>query len=279
MAEAALSDIRVLDLAGEIGVYAHEAPRRPRRRRHPHRAAGRRSAAQRRPVLARRAAADRSLYVLQPQHEQAQHHARHREAATAAPSSRSWSPRADIVVETFEPGYLDSLGLGYDGLATIRPDIILTSITGFGQDGPHAHYRWSRHRRRGDERHDDARRREARIRRTCPYGNQGYIGAGIQAAARDDDGARSSRQHRRRAARRRVDAGGALHRPGDGDDDLRHERSDVARAPAPAASSRSTSPASACTNARTASIFAYLGTPGGAPWTVMLDWMNSEGTR
>ena len=48
---------------------------------------------------------------------------------------------ADIVVETGDPGYLDGLGLGYEGLSAIKPDIILTSITGFGQTGPHAHYK------------------------------------------------------------------------------------------------------------------------------------------
>jgi benzylsuccinate CoA-transferase BbsE subunit len=47
---------------------------------------------------------------------------------------------ANVVVETFEPGYLDGLGLGYEGLSKIKPDIILTSITGFGQTGPHAKY-------------------------------------------------------------------------------------------------------------------------------------------
>src|SRR3989337_2249274 len=47
----------------------------------------------------------------------------------------------DAVVESFTPGYLDGLGLGYEGLCRIRPDIILTSITGFGQWGPHAHYK------------------------------------------------------------------------------------------------------------------------------------------
>src|SRR5713101_5540108 len=36
---------------------------------------------------------------------------------------------ADVVVETFEPGYLDGLALGYKGLAKIKPDIVLTSIT------------------------------------------------------------------------------------------------------------------------------------------------------
>ncbi len=47
---------------------------------------------------------------------------------------------ADVIVESFDPGYLDTLGLGYNGLSRIKPDIILTSITGFGQTGPHAHY-------------------------------------------------------------------------------------------------------------------------------------------
>jgi crotonobetainyl-CoA:carnitine CoA-transferase CaiB-like acyl-CoA transferase len=47
-------------------------------------------------------------------------------------------PTADIVVESFAPGYLDGLDLGYDALAKLRSDIILTSVTGFGQSGPHA---------------------------------------------------------------------------------------------------------------------------------------------
>lgn len=48
---------------------------------------------------------------------------------------------ADIVLESFEPGYLDAAGLGYSDLARIKADIILTSITPFGQTGPYAHYR------------------------------------------------------------------------------------------------------------------------------------------
>jgi crotonobetainyl-CoA:carnitine CoA-transferase CaiB-like acyl-CoA transferase len=50
---------------------------------------------------------------------------------------------ADAVMESFEPGYLDSLGLGYADLVRSKPDIILTSITPFGQSGPKAHYRAS----------------------------------------------------------------------------------------------------------------------------------------
>ena len=44
---------------------------------------------------------------------------------------------ADAVVESFPPGYMDSLGLGYSALSEINPGIIMTSITPFGQTGPH----------------------------------------------------------------------------------------------------------------------------------------------
>jgi len=47
---------------------------------------------------------------------------------------------ADIVIETFRPGYLDSLGLGFAGLSRIKPGIVLTSITPFGQTGPYRDY-------------------------------------------------------------------------------------------------------------------------------------------
>ncbi|MDO8671066.1 MAG: CoA transferase [Dehalococcoidia bacterium] len=50
---------------------------------------------------------------------------------------------ADFVVETVEPGYLDSLGLGYEKLGETNPRIILTSITPFGQNGPRKDYKAS----------------------------------------------------------------------------------------------------------------------------------------
>ena len=43
---------------------------------------------------------------------------------------------ADVVIENFSTGELESLGLGYKDLATINPAIVLASITGFGQTGP-----------------------------------------------------------------------------------------------------------------------------------------------
>ncbi|MBM4462473.1 MAG: CoA transferase [Chloroflexi bacterium] len=48
---------------------------------------------------------------------------------------------ADIVLESFEPGYLNNLGIGYSDLKAVKPEIIMTSITPFGQTGPYAHYR------------------------------------------------------------------------------------------------------------------------------------------
>ena len=47
----------------------------------------------------------------------------------------------DVIVETYRPGYLDSLGLGYDTLSQINPGLVVTSITPFGQDGPYSQYK------------------------------------------------------------------------------------------------------------------------------------------
>jgi benzylsuccinate CoA-transferase BbsE subunit len=47
---------------------------------------------------------------------------------------------ADIIVETFPPGHLDALGVGYDTLRQDHPELVFTSITGFGQTGPYRHY-------------------------------------------------------------------------------------------------------------------------------------------
>ena len=47
---------------------------------------------------------------------------------------------ADIVLESFAPGYLEGLGLGYQALSQINRALVLTSITPFGQEGPYAHY-------------------------------------------------------------------------------------------------------------------------------------------
>jgi crotonobetainyl-CoA:carnitine CoA-transferase CaiB-like acyl-CoA transferase len=44
--------------------------------------------------------------------------------------------KADVIVENFSPGTMDRLGLGWDVLKEINPNIIFASISGFGQTGP-----------------------------------------------------------------------------------------------------------------------------------------------
>ena len=48
--------------------------------------------------------------------------------------------KADILLESFDPGYLDGLGVGYGELRRVKPDLIMTSITPFGQEGPYRDY-------------------------------------------------------------------------------------------------------------------------------------------
>jgi crotonobetainyl-CoA:carnitine CoA-transferase CaiB-like acyl-CoA transferase len=50
---------------------------------------------------------------------------------------------ADVLVETFPPGELERLGLDYEHLRALKPDLIMTSITNFGREGPYAHYKAS----------------------------------------------------------------------------------------------------------------------------------------
>ncbi|GAF80250.1 unnamed protein product, partial [marine sediment metagenome] len=50
---------------------------------------------------------------------------------------------ADVIVESFPPGYMDKLGLGYSGVEKINPRIVMTSITPFGQTGPYKDYKAS----------------------------------------------------------------------------------------------------------------------------------------
>ena len=45
---------------------------------------------------------------------------------------------ADVLVENFRPGTLERLGLGYQELKSIRPELIYCSISGFGQTGPYS---------------------------------------------------------------------------------------------------------------------------------------------
>ena len=57
--------------------------------------------------------------------------------AEGAALLRSLAARADVLVEGYPPGYLPGLGLGYDTLAAANPGLIMASITPYGQTGAH----------------------------------------------------------------------------------------------------------------------------------------------
>lgn len=45
---------------------------------------------------------------------------------------------ADVIVETFRPGVVDRLGIGYDSVRAVNPGVVYVSIAAFGQTGPMA---------------------------------------------------------------------------------------------------------------------------------------------
>lgn len=51
--------------------------------------------------------------------------------------------RADVVLESFRPGVVDRLGIGFSDVVTLNPAIVYCSTSGFGQDGPRS--TWAGH--------------------------------------------------------------------------------------------------------------------------------------
>ena len=50
--------------------------------------------------------------------------------------ARRLAVKADVVIESFRPGVMDRLGLGYGALRKDNPRLIYCAVTGFGEDGP-----------------------------------------------------------------------------------------------------------------------------------------------
>ena len=62
-------------------------------------------------------------------------------AAAGRANARRLAERADILIETFRPGVVERLGLGYDDLRGANPGLLYASVTGFGRHGPYTQYK------------------------------------------------------------------------------------------------------------------------------------------
>jgi len=182
---------------------------------------------------------------------------------------------ADVVVESFAPGTLDNLGLGYDDLRAIKPDLILTSVTGFGGSGPHAGLlapdivgvamagiMWLA----GDP--DDPP--------NLPFGNQGYLSASIQAAS----GTMMALYHRdltREGQHVDVSMQEALLIA----QETAMQGYDMTKAVRGRTGARGVLPVVlpglGPYEASDGWVWSYVGTPAGAPWRNLYAWMQEEG--
>jgi crotonobetainyl-CoA:carnitine CoA-transferase CaiB-like acyl-CoA transferase len=135
-----LSDVRVIDLAGESAVFAGrllgelgadvvrvEPPGGDSVRRRP-------------PFLDDEPGPERSLYHLH-------FNASKRSVALdirrpeGAELLRRLARASDVVLETGRPGEMDALGVGYEALRPVNPVLIYATVTPFGQEGPMRDYR------------------------------------------------------------------------------------------------------------------------------------------
>ncbi|MEX0799945.1 MAG: CaiB/BaiF CoA-transferase family protein [Dehalococcoidia bacterium] len=53
---------------------------------------------------------------------------------------RRLAATADVVMEGFRPGVVKRLGVDYETIRAVKPDVVYASLTGYGQDGPYAGY-------------------------------------------------------------------------------------------------------------------------------------------
>ena len=188
---------------------------------------------------------------------------------------RKLVPTADIVVEDFAPGYLDGLGFGYEALTKLREDIIFTSITGFGSTGPHKDYlapdivgvamggiMWLA----GDPQDPP----------NLPFGNQGYFSASAQAAA----GTTMALYHRDRTGEgQQVEV--SMQEALLISQETAMQAYDMTKGVRSRSGARGALPISipgfGPYEASDGWIWGYVGAPGGAPWSELLQYMVDEG--
>ena len=70
---------------------------------------------------------------------------RPQDATAGATRSCGWRATPTCVLESFRPGVMDRLGVGYERLREENPRLVYCAITGYGQDGPFARARRPRH--------------------------------------------------------------------------------------------------------------------------------------
>ena len=63
--------------------------------------------------------------------------ARDRKAPAGRGAFLKMAAKADVVVESFRPGVMDKLGVGYAALSAVNPAIVVCAISGYGQTGPY----------------------------------------------------------------------------------------------------------------------------------------------
>jgi len=91
---------------------------------------------------------DRDLQITPPAHAYAAHRGMRRimvdlQAENGRDAFLRLAAKADVVIESFRPGVVDRLGVGYEAVRTLNPGIVYCSTTGYGQTGPRSS--WAGH--------------------------------------------------------------------------------------------------------------------------------------
>jgi benzylsuccinate CoA-transferase BbsE subunit len=185
---------------------------------------------------------------------------------------RRLAATADVVIETFPPGFLESIELGYQALTQVRPGMILASITGFGQSGPHSHYKapdivavaMSGMMYIAGFPEDPPNR---------PYGNQSHYCASIQAAT----GILTALLHRERTGEgQQVEV--SMQEALSMNQETAMQTWDIRGELRRRMGNERRLPAIGVYECQDGYMTFYVGVPGfGAPWSVLVQWMVDEG--